>query len=385
MRAGPPQSGHHLRFWKVGEMPADSFADAFAVAAEPFPQEALSQGSWNLEGDALRALRTKITAGRPTLKEAYGSPLYGIKTGLNEAFVIDTPTKERLCRDDPRSAELLKPFLEGKDVKRWRAESRGLWIIYIPKNRVCIEDYTAIRDWLLPYKDKLEKRATKQEWFELQQAQEAYAARFSRPKITYSRFLANPAFWLDENGRYINNALFSLPSNDPVLLAILNSPVCWFHLKSQSTNLSGGFSQADAEDLQSLAIPAVDEAQRDFIEELVLGTQKAAQERHDLQNALTRRIPDLAIDPATARLNSRLKAWWDFPHFAAFQIEAKKAMQGRIPLEERNDWENWFTSSRAKIHSLTAEIARLEAAINAQVFSLFDLNPGEIALLETNV
>lgn len=385
MRAGSPPPGHDLQFWKIGEMPTDSFADAFADAAKPFPQEALGRGSWELEGDALRALRAKITAGKPTLKEVYGSPLYGIKTGLNEAFVIDTPTKEKLCRDHPRSAELLKPFLEGKDLKRWRAESRGLWIIYIPKNRVRIDDYPAIRNWLLPFKDKLEKRATKQEWFELQQAQEAYSNRFALPKITYSRFLASPEFWFDANGHFINNALFSISTDDLVLLAILNSPVCWKHLTSQSTNLSGGFSQADAEDLESLPIPRVSDTDRLQIEQTVGQALAAARTRYDLQQAITRRILDLAAGPASAKLTTRLKEWWNAPSFAAFQEEVEKALKARIPLQERNEWENWITTSRAEIHALTAEIAQLEAEINAKVYALFDLTPDEIALLEAKV
>lgn len=385
MKAGGPPSDHELQFWKIGQMPTDSFDDAYADAAKPFPQQSLGRGSWELEDDALRALRAKIVEGRPTLKEVYGSPLYGIKTGLNEAFVIDTPTKEKLCRDDPRSAELLKPFLEGKDLKRWRAESRGLWIIYIPKNRVRINDYPAVRDWLMPFKDKLEKRATKQEWFELQQAQEVYAAPFLKPKITYSRFLASPEFWLDNAGKFINNALFSISSEDPILLAILNSPVCWKHLTSKSTNLSGGFSQADAEDLESLPIPATTDAQRLELATLVHATQTAAEKRYELQQAITRRIPDLAADPANAKLTTRLKEWWDLPDFAAFQKEVEKSLKAKIPLTERNEWENWITTTRTEIHALTAEITRLEAEINAKVYALFDLTPDEIALLEANI
>ena len=151
LRAGEPEAGHALDFWKVDALPEADFAAAFHDAREPYPQSALGDGSWELESPALRCLREKIVTGKPTLKEVYGSPLYGVKTGLNEAFVIDTPTKDRLCRKDPRSSELLKPWLEGKDLKRWRAEPRGLWIIYIPKNRIAIDDYPAIREYLLPF------------------------------------------------------------------------------------------------------------------------------------------------------------------------------------------------------------------------------------------
>ncbi|MBC2666585.1 Eco57I restriction-modification methylase domain-containing protein [Novosphingobium flavum] len=385
MRAGGPPPGHDLQFWKIGEMPADSFADAFADAAKPFPQEALGRGSWELEGDALRALRAKITAGKPTLKEVYGSPLYGIKTGLNDAFVIDTPTKEKLCRDDPRSAELLKPFLEGKDLKRWRAESRGLWIIYIPKNRVRIDEYPAIRDWLLPFKDKLEKRATKQEWFELQQAQEAYSARISQPKISYPHFSSAQLFAFERSGAFSNDKSYFCPSADAFLLTLLNSNCLWFILSNIAPAVRGGFHELRVQYVETLPIPnATDTAQAE-IGALATAAQSAAEKRHELQQAITRRIPDLAADPANAKLTGKLKEWWNLPDFAAFQKEVEKALKAKIPLQERNEWESWITTSRAEIHALTAEIARLEAEINTKVYALFDLTPDEIALLEANV
>lgn len=385
MRAGEPPEGHKLRFWNIENLPDDSFDDAFVDAREPYPQQALERGSWELESPALRKLRAKITDGKRTLKEVYGAPLYGIKTGLNEAFVIDTPTKEQLCAADPRSAELLKPWLEGKDLKRWRAEPRGLWIIYIPKNRFKIKNYPAIRDWLLPFKERLEKRATKQEWFELQQAQEAYSGQFGEAKVTYSRFLSSPEFWFDGRGSFINNALFAIPSSDPVLLAVLNSPICWMHLTSQSTALSGGFSQADAEDLESQPIPSATETARTQIGELVDSVQAAAEERYKLQQGIARRIPDLAADPATAKLTTKLKEWWKLPDFAAFQKEVKKSLKAEIPLKERSEWEDWIKDTRGQINALTAEIERLEAEINSKVYELFDLTPEEIELLEANI
>jgi hypothetical protein len=385
MRAGAPPPGHDLQFWKIGEMPADSFADAFADAAKHFPQEALGRGSWELEGDALRALRAKITTGKPTLKEVYGSPLYGIKTGLNEAFVIDTPTKEKLCRDDPRSAELLKPFLEGKDLKRWRSESRGLWIIYIPKNRVRIDEYPAIRDWLLPFKDKLEKRATKQEWFELQQAQEAYSARISQPKISYPHFSSVQLFAFERSGAFSNDKSYFCPSADSFLLALLNSNCLWFILSNIAPAVRGGFHELRVQYVETLPIPSATDAVNAETGALATAAQTAAETRYELQQAITRRIPDLAADPASAKLSAKLKEWWNLPDFAAFQKEVEKALKARIPLQERNDWENWITTSRAEIHALTAEIARLEAEINTKVYALFDLTPDEIALLEANV
>ena len=95
---------------------------------------------------------------------------------------------------------MLKPFLEGKDLKKWRIEPQDLWLIYIPKGRIHIDDYPAIRDHLLPYKQKLEKRATKQAWFELQQAQAAYAPMMEAPKIEYVDFSDKPNFSFEAKG-----------------------------------------------------------------------------------------------------------------------------------------------------------------------------------------
>lgn len=216
MKRGGAPTGHELHFWKVDALSENNFQATWEKAAGPYPQAALGAGSWELENPALRALRDKIRkAGKP-LKEVYGSPLYGIKTGRNGAFVVDNATKERLCAKDPRSTDLLKPFLEGKDLQRWRAEPRGLWLIYIPKNRIDIDDYPVIRDWLLPFKADLESRATKQLWFELQQPQEAYAPQFARPKITYRNIAAESPFHLDTSGSYLETTAFAfLPVTMP--------------------------------------------------------------------------------------------------------------------------------------------------------------------------
>ena len=82
----------------------------------------LEAGGWYFEDQRITRLRDKIRDAGVPLKDYCGSPLYGIKTGLNEAFVVDTPTCERLIAEDRRSKEILKPFLEGKDLKPWRYE-----------------------------------------------------------------------------------------------------------------------------------------------------------------------------------------------------------------------------------------------------------------------
>jgi hypothetical protein len=385
MKRGAAPKGHELRFWKVDTLPEVNFQATWEKAAGPYPQAALGAGSWELENPAMRALRNKIRTNKKTLKVVYGSPLYGIKTGLNGAFVIDNATKERLCAQDPRSAELLKPFLEGKDLKRWRAEPRDLWLIYIPKNRIEIDDYPAIRDWLLPFKAALEARATKQEWFELQQAQEAYAPHFAAPKISYPHFNDMRNFLFEPLGAFSNDKSYLIPSDDKALLGLLNSRVLWFMLSSMSPPVRGGFHELRVQYVEKLPIPTWKDSARAELAGASEQASKAAQERLTLQTALTRRIPDLCPPGRNPKLTTRLQEWWTLPDFAAFRAEVKKVFKADIPLAERSAWEDWITRDRAEIARLSAEITKAEAQIDSIVYGLFDLTPDEITLLESVV
>lgn len=385
MKRGTAPKGHDLRFWKVDALPETNFQATWEKVAGPYPQAALGAGSWELENPALRALRDKIRTGRKTLKDVYGSPCRGIVTGLNGAFVIDNATKERLCAQDPKSADLLKPFLEGKDLKRWRAEPRGLWLIYIPKNRIKIDDYPAIRDWLLPFKAGLEARATKQEWYELQQAQEAYAPHFARPKIAYKDIGDSTPFHVDIEGSFLANTGYFIPSDEHHLAAYLNSKLLWFTYLNVSAQIRGGFVRFFSNHLGEMPIPNWSDATKTELAALSEKAHASAKMRLTLQIALTRRIPDLCPPGRDPKLTTRLQEWWTLPDFAAFRSEVNKVFKADISLADRSAWEDWINRDRAEIARLSAEIAKAEAQIDSIVYGLFGLTPDEIALLESVV
>lgn len=229
-----------LSFLNIGTALPPDLGREFAEKAAAMPRARLTAGSWQFEGDALAKLRDKIVKGRKTLGEVYGAPLYGIKTGLNEAFIIDKPTRDRLVKADPKSAELLKPFLKGENIKRWHVEPEGLWLINTPRGKVDIDAYPAIRDWLLPFKDRLEARATEQEWWELQQAQLAYQARLEAPKIAFPDMSQGPKFALDGSGSLCANTIYFIAFDSAALTAFLNSRCAWWHLFGETEALRGG-------------------------------------------------------------------------------------------------------------------------------------------------
>ena len=387
LKNGPAPKGHELRYWKVDVLPETNFQSNWEAAQGPFPQSSLSSGPWELENPALRALRDKIRAGRKTLEEVYGATMRGVASGLNAAFIIDTPTKQRLCAQDPRSNELLKPYVEGKDLQRWRPTSRGLWLIYIPKNRVVIDDYPAIRDWLMPFREQLEKRATKQEWFELQQAQEAFVPFFDAPKILSTKISARPTFSFDESGVTLSNTAYMIAANPQSehLVALLNSKLGHFVFKSIFVEKSGGFFEIQPGGLAKFPIADASSEEKTALGNLAKAARDAAEERLKLQIALTRRIPDLCPPEREPKLTTRLQEWWTLPDFATFRAEVKKVFKADIPLADRSDWEDWINRDRAEIARLTAEIAQAEAQIDSIVYDLFDLTEDEIALLESAV
>ena len=387
-RCDAPDPDAAIRFLALGTDMPESLAAEFRQHAGAMPQSQLGTDAWRLEIDTLAQLRIKLTHSHPTLKEVYGAPCRGVVTGLNDAFVVDRATRDRLIAEDPTSAKLLTPFLEGRDLKRWRIEPQDLWLIYIPKNRVDIDAYPAIRQHLLPFKDKLEKRATKQAWFELQQAQEAYAPKMSAPKIIYGHFSPQPLFSYDPDGFFSNDKSYIVPSGDWFALGLLNSGTLWWLLSSLAPAVRGGFHEVRVQYVETLPIPAADASTRTRIAVLAESAQCAATARRNLQASFRRRVlTDLAPVGAAARLSTKL-AEWPSLDFKAFHDEMKKQfkqLKQPIPLAERDAWQARFEADKKKVMELSTEITRCERAIDAEVYRLFDLTPEEIALIETDL
>ncbi|WP_419618434.1 Eco57I restriction-modification methylase domain-containing protein, partial [Thiolapillus sp.] len=362
----------------------------------------LSHASWQLEDERLHALRQKLTRGYPTLKDVYGSPYRGVLTGLNAAFVIDNATRQQLLDADSKSADLLKPFLEGKDLKKWHAEPRGLWLIAIPKfwTRKAMNKgegdldessawawfhnkYPALADWLAPFADRARKRTDKGEfWWELRAC--AYYDKFSGPKVFYPDITDASKFHLDTTGAFAANTCYFIPGGDDFIAGLLNSKAVWFFLTGISDSVRGGFYRMFAQNIMRIPIPEAASTQKESIAEIAQQCQALAEQRYQLQQNITRRIPDLCPPDREAKLTNKLKSWWELD-FDTFQKEIKKAFKTSIPLAERNDWQDYLQSSRQQVAELARELSAREEALNRAVYAVFDLTPEEIGLLENGL
>ena len=313
----------------------------------------------------------------------FGSPLYGIKTGLNHAFIISKDRRDSLLAQDQKSADLLVPFLRGEDIKRWCVEPEELFLINTPKGKVDIDAYPAVRDWLLPFKPELERRATKQKWFELQQAQLAYQSKLSAPKIIWSHFQVERTFALETAGFFLNNKCFFFPVHDQALLAILNSACLWFQLISLARLKRGEYIEAEAQYVEQLALPTMSKAERGTLAKLGESCSAAAKRRFDIQASVRHRILDLA-PREHQKLSRKLQEWWGLD-FSRFRAETKRLYGTEIPVKERAEWEGYLRDNGARVHALTAEIEAAEREIDAIVYRLFDLTSDEIKLLAGSI
>ena len=147
----------------------------------------------------------------------------GIKTGFNEAFIIDNQTKNALVAADPKSTEIIKPVLRGKDIRRYRAEWQGVWLIAtFPALGVNIDDFPAVKKHLLSFgKVRLEqsgrrlpdgtrsRKKTSNAWYEMQDTC-AYHADFTGEKLFWMDLTNTGRFAYEDGERFCLNTVFMM-------------------------------------------------------------------------------------------------------------------------------------------------------------------------------
>ena len=227
--------------------------------------------------------------GIPLGEYVKGKIYRGVLTGLNEAFVIDAETKERLIKEDPKSAELIKPFLLGRDIKRYQPPGSGRCLILIPKGwtrtqmshscesrnpgttgfrvkhgmtetgawRWFSESYPAIAAHLEPFAEKGKKRYDKGEyWWELRACD--YYSEFEKSKIIVPAIVKSASYAFDTAGFYSNDKTSIIADDDSYLLGILNSKLVDFVMHSISSTKQGGYFEYKPMYLAQLPIRPID-------------------------------------------------------------------------------------------------------------------------------
>ena len=199
----------------------------------------LGEDVWSLIPPNEVQLLDRLTAlGKPLAEYCSNQIFMGVKSGLANAFVIDEDTRIRILAENPEASEIIKPYLNGRDVRRYQVQPPGLYLIYT-YHGVPIEKYPAITEHLRPFRARLQRRATKQAWYELQQPQRNYAEFMDNRKLIFPDIATIPRFALDTDGHFGSNTTYFIPGDDLYLLGILNSPVAHFYFSRICAALEG--------------------------------------------------------------------------------------------------------------------------------------------------
>lgn len=210
-----------------------------------------SSESWSILSDIERSIKAKIEAKGTPLKDWDIQINYGIKTGFNDAFIIDSAKRSEIldaCQTEDerqRTAELIRPILRGRDIKRYGYNWANLWLINIHNGvkgripRIKIEDYPAIKAHLDQFWGKIKDRADQGDTpYNLRNC--AYLEDFFLPKIVYGQFQDGAEYSFAESGVFLSSNEYMLITHhysSKCLLAFLNSKASEWLLGQITGNL----------------------------------------------------------------------------------------------------------------------------------------------------
>jgi hypothetical protein len=292
----PPAANHEFSVLVVkDEEEFGSLAESVAARGSRYKPPQLKAEGWSLEGAGGLAIVDKLRSKATPLVRYVNGRLYrGIITGLNEAFVIDRATRDRLVRADKKSNELIKPWIRGKDIKRWTHEFHDLYVIIVRFGfHTELRNYPAIRQHLEQFEEKLRARGQCQtsrsgagegqhHWLELDNNPSGtYIAAFDEPKIVFNETSKCLHAYIDTEGNAINKTGFIILTPEaPFVLTVLNSTALdWLYrstFPAWGDVWNTGRVQFRGNLMNQVPIPAADAADKAKLTKLAERAAKAA-------------------------------------------------------------------------------------------------------------
>ena len=260
--------------------------------------------NWTILSSIEISIKTKIEKYGTKLSDWNISINRGILTGYNDAFIIDEATKNTLITSDPKSAELIRPILRGKDINRYHYNFAKLWIIYIPcgftnhkRNNEKPEEwfkntYPSIYHHLVDVENELSKtRSSKSKglykrddqgeyWWELRSCK--YLDDFYKQKLVWTPVNSEYKFTIIPENYFFNNSIFMITGDDLYYLCgILNSTLYKKYFEVNFTK--GNYNYGSASSLKKLPILKLPKEKYEIITELVKKNLSAKNEETYLQ------------------------------------------------------------------------------------------------------
>ena len=353
----------------------------------------LDDQGWSLVSAEVSRLLLKLRSkGVPLGEYTNGKVFYGIKTGFNEAFVIDKEERDRLIREDPESAEVIKPFLAGRDIKRYSIDFKDRYLIFTRRG-INIDAYPAIKKHLTNFKERLEpkpegwtgswngRKPGSYKWYEIQDSIDYYE-EFEKPKIIYPNICKKPEFSYDVKNYFTNQKCFIIPKDDKYLLGILNSSVINFLFAMILPKLRGDFYEPSYTYLKNFPIASANN--NSSISNKVVQQVKAQLDLHVEFDKVVINFTNLILTKFNLdKISNMLESWHEL-EFGDFLKELKKK-KIKLSLSEEAEWMEYFNEQKSKALELKTEIDKTDREIDQMVYELYELTPEEIRIVEEGV
>jgi SAM-dependent methyltransferase len=402
----PPGGEIRLFKWLTTGRPPETLSAEIAIAPTVSCRR-FGEAPWELEADEVLQLRQKLAGNRgKLLKFVDGQILYGLKTGLTEAYVIDHATRERLVSAQPACQQIIRPFVQGTHLRPYYIEDSGQYLIALRSSsnfkwpwsekehdaeRVFRETYPAVFEHLNQFREAAIKRTDQGKfWWELRSCE--YWDALDTPKIVWPDISKLPRFSMDTEGRYMGNTGYFIPTSDYYLLGVLSSWATWFFISktSQPLRLRGDRWQYRlfTQSMEHVPIPDAPEAERQAIATLARTCRSVGQKRYQAQVSFQRRLLQAFAAGGAGQLNQKAEAWWNL---SLNQLGDALKQSFKLPTNPmRNpraadEWEPYLQEKRDENARLARALTDAEAELNNRVYRLFNLTADEIKLLQKEV
>ena len=290
-----------------------------------FQQSWLGSSEWRIEDNVIhRLFRQLMSQGMPLKEFSRGRIYMGIKTGLNEAFVINQAKRGDLVAEDPDCATIIKPWLRGRDIGNWKVDREDQYAIIIQNSgddgvnhpwsssrseesaRVIFRDtYPAVYDHLTFFERRLSRRQDQGRfWWELRPC--TYYNELAQTKIIWPDISRAIRFAYDTEGRYLGNTCYTIPTNEKWLVAILNSHLAEFLICQITNSLRGGFMRLFPQYLEHFPVVVPGSAMQSRLETFVQAGMNGESIDNDTLNGMVYQLYGLSN-----RETELIKYWFE--------------------------------------------------------------------------
>ncbi|KAF0235918.1 MAG: n-6 DNA [Prolixibacteraceae bacterium] len=357
-----------------------------------YPSSKFSDAEWSIQPylDSIKLEKMKLNG--IELKDLPVLIYRGILTGFNDAFYIDEATRNMLITADPKSNELIKPMVRGRDISAYGITGFEYLVGTFPALKLEIDNYPAIKNHLLSFGyDRLKqtgetgaRKKTNGKWFETQDSIN-YFEEFSKPKILYPEITAFSPFMYDESGILANQKSFILTAKDNsvsllFLTAVLNSSLAKLWIWYNCPELQGGTREIRKVYFEHFPVPKANDEQTAIL-------AKCASERtsltSDLQNIVLKFTRTVQRKFNLEDLSVKLQEWYLLSYPEYIKELAKKRI--KLSLSDEAEWEDYFTGQKQKAQTLKAEIDKTDREIDRMVYELYGLTEEEVGIVEGSI